>query len=271
MLFARQKVPVHLTMGDAMDITGLTSPKIRRLIEEGLVYAETSDGRRWHRICRDHLCAYATRVLGQPLTLFTALLEETASTGTYLSEGTFQREQATERARARRGSIYRLVRRDQRAPDSPVWEAWFRGDIHRAHRLLGERHDQLQAQAETLARRGVTTRTVWVARVPPTPYQRYLMAALHHSTRAGYLTRVLSAPCLRHLEHAQRVPVPDFTAYEDEGRIYMRTYTELGRGNGGVVVTHPDLCARLCEQIEDYYRAGVDFADFRLTHSRGDR
>jgi hypothetical protein len=273
MLLSRANVSAHLDMRMALDASGLTSSQLRQVIEEGLVYAETPDGRAWRRISRDHLFAYVTRVLGQPLTLFTTLVREAAEHGVRLDEEDFRREQDTFAASVRDCTIYRLLRRDHRVPDTPVWAAWFRGDIHHAQDLLHERQDFLKARADGLANRGVATRTVWATQVQPTPYQRYLMAALHHSSRAGYPTRVLSTTCLRHVEYAQRTPLPDFTAYQGQGqgRVFLRSYTDLGRADGGVVVDHPELCERLCEQVEDYYRQGRPFPDFRLDHGNGGR
>ncbi|WP_435112160.1 DUF6879 family protein [Nocardiopsis synnemataformans] len=265
-LLSPPQVPAQLDMAHALEVSGLTRAELLALLEDGVVYAETATGRLWRGLSRDHLFAYLTRVRRQPLTLFTALLREADERGVRLDEGAFQREQSALRAQVREGSICRLLRQDRRAPDGGPWEIWFRGHYRHAVDLISARNAPRAAQAEHLAHRGVRVRTLWVPRAPLTPYQHYVAAALHG---CGFPVRVLASTLVRHLEHAQHHPLPDLTAYASAGRVYLRTYTALGRADGGVVVSHPGLCTRLCEQIEDLHQQGSLLADFHLDH--GDR
>ncbi|AQW53506.1 DUF6879 family protein [Streptomyces violaceusniger] len=152
--------------------------------------------------------------------------------------------------------------------NSPSWNAFYRGDLAEAERLLKDEAQALREAAEEAASRGSVFHRVRITEQPLTPYVQWELRSLRVRSENGGPVRVVPAAAVSHLEGEQ--PLPELVVLG--GRVlYQVMYTEESVPRGAIRFTDPASVERWERFIADLFAAGEDITSYVEREVVGDR
>ncbi|AQA14143.1 hypothetical protein QFW82_16190 [Streptomyces malaysiensis subsp. malaysiensis] len=143
--------------------------------------------------------------------------------------------------------------------NSPSWNAFHRGDLAEAQRLLKDRAPALREESEEAASRGSVFRRVRIAAQPLTPYLQWELRSLRVRSESGEPVRVVPAAAVSHLESER--PLPELVVLG--GRVlYQVMYTEESAPSGAIRFTDPASVEQWEKFIANLFAAGEDITSY---------
>ncbi|MBL1113486.1 hypothetical protein JK364_13945 [Streptomyces sp. 110] len=143
--------------------------------------------------------------------------------------------------------------------NSPSWNAFRRGDLAEAQRLLKDRAPALREEAEEAASRGSVFHRVRIVEQPLTLYVQWELRSLRVRSENGEPVRVVPAAAVSRLE--SEGPLPELVVLG--GRVlYQVMYTEESAPKGAVRFTDPATVQQWEGFIADLFAAGEDITSY---------
>ncbi|MFE1936268.1 DUF6879 family protein [Streptomyces sp. NPDC059474] len=143
--------------------------------------------------------------------------------------------------------------------NSPSWNAFHRGDLAEAERLLKDQAQALREAAEEAASRGSVFRRVRITEQPLTPYVQWELRSLRVRSENGGPVRVVPAAAVSRLE--SEGPLPELVVLG--GRVlYQVMYTEESAPRGAIRFTDPASVEQWERFIADLFATGEDITSY---------
>lgn len=143
--------------------------------------------------------------------------------------------------------------------DSAAWEAFRRGDLAEAERLMDDRAPALRADAEEAASRGSVFRRVRIVRQPLSRYLQWELRSLRVRSESGGPVRVVPADSVSRLESDG--PLPELV--DLGGRVLYRvTYAEDASATGAYRFTDPTCVEQWERFIAELFAVGEDITSY---------
>jgi Family of unknown function (DUF6879) len=158
------------------------------------------------------------------------------------------------------GVIWKLERAQTfREPGDPSWEAFMAGDWAQALRILAAERQDIRADAQRNADRGLRIRRVRIVEHPVSPYLQWEMHALHLMAKEGFDLRVLDAVHLRDLERDG--PLPEVVIIGDQV-LYQVRYDARQTPCGAWAIHDPEMIRQATAEISDLHHRGEPLTEF---------
>ena len=161
---------------------------------------------------------------------------------------------------ARNRDSWKLERKQYfKESNSPSWNAFRRGDLAEAQRILKDRAPALREAAEDAATRGAVFRRVRIVEQPLTPYMQWELRSLRVRSENGGPVRVVTAEAVSHLEND--APLQELVVLGGQV-LYQVMYTEESAPRGAIRFADPACVGQWEGFITDLFAAGEDITSY---------
>lgn len=158
------------------------------------------------------------------------------------------------------GESWKLERGQSfREQGSPSWDAFARGELDEALRLIEQRRQGLTEYYESATRQGRTLYRVRVVAEPISSYLQWELNSLRQRSECGEKIRVIDAADIRELERDAELP-EILTVGTDA--VYQMLYDEDGALQGAIRSLLPDDVNRWRSFIADLYDRGEEMESY---------